>query len=448
MLRWPRSTIARFAILSFLVLALSNIALLWYVFRATSRQIEADLVELVSAEQEAITDVFDREGPKGTIALIEEELRAPAQQVLLLVGPDGRVLAGNAQGWPPTLAAPSAWRHIDLYRAGAERPERFGVVATNLRGYRLLVGHSLDEQQHLARTLMNSLIGALGLALVLGLGGAWALAHFIGARVRVIADVAGAVARGNLSQRIEPSGAGDAFDALADALNAMLARIEALVDELRMVTDGLAHDLRSPLMRLRARIDRARAAPCLDAATFEAIDAEVDRMLAPLETALEISRAEAGIGRDRFTTVDVAALMRDLGEMYAPLAEEHGMTVRVSAPPQAIILGLRDLLAQALANAIDNALKHATGSPELRLSVVEVDERIRLMVEDHGPGIPANRRAFALQRFARLDAARSTEGAGLGLTLAAAITRMHGGQLILSDNRPGLSVIFDLPCPR
>ncbi len=251
---------------------------------------------------------------------------------------------------------------------------------------------------------------------------------------------------GDLSVRVpHDEDSNDAFSELAAAINLMLVRIEALVAELRVVTDSLAHDLRSPLTRLRATIDRAMRETDDEVAlsALERVGAEAETLLAMLATALQISRAEAGIGRDRFVPTDLGRMIEDLAEVYGPLAEERGFTLSTEGEAHGVVH--RELVGQALANLVDNAMKYGRPGGIIRLSVHPTQGQVTLAVDDDGSGIPEAQRAEALRRFGRLDPARQPGGAGLGLALAAAVARLHGGTILLRDNAPGLSVRLELP---
>lgn len=446
--RWPLSTTGRIGLIVFLTLAGGFAIILGFIARVTQNQLDADARALINAERMAIVQVYVRDGMDGARAVIAGEMRIPGPLAMLLVDGDGQAQIGNIPDWPQGLPTDARFHHIDLLRTGHRRAETFVVSATALRGgNRLLVGRSVEEQQRLTATLTTSLVTSIGLSLVLSLVISYLLARIIAGRVQSIADVAGAVGAGDLSRRVEvpANGSRDAFDALGLALNSMLARIEALLDELRSVTDGLAHDLRSPLTRMKARIDRLMRAGGPATADVALIGNEADALLAMLETSLEISRVEAGIGRDGFTRIDLAALVTDMVEMYEPLAEDTGVRLTALAATPVPVLAHRELLGRALSNLIDNALRYGAAGGVIEVEVATTADGARLAVGDRGPGIATAAREEALKRFGRLNSARPAGGAGLGLSLAAAIARLHGGRLTLAANQPGLRVVIDIP---
>ncbi|NJC07066.1 sensor histidine kinase [Polymorphobacter fuscus] len=447
--RW-RTTTARITLIVFAALIATSALLLGFIGRVTQDQLYADVRAAVAADAALLVENIRRDGPRRAARDITEDLRLPGPTAVLLLAPDGHRLAGNVTEWPAGLPVGRRFASAELHRADHGRAESFGVSTPTLDGgYRLLVGRSLETEQRLTDTLKSSLFAAIFLALVLAALTSLILARIISARVQNIADVAAAVAAGDLSRRVDepPAPGGDAFDSMARALNAMLARIEILLGEIRMVTDGLAHDLRSPLTRMKARIDRlARTADAGEPADdILAIGAEADALLTMLENALEISRVEAGIGREAFVPFDVAALARDLADMYEPLAEETGVCLTAAADLPLPVMAHRNLLSRALANLIDNALRYGAGGGIITVTAERTAAGARLSVADRGPGIASANHGIALRRFGRIDAARRAGGAGLGLSLAAAIARLHGGTLTLADNAPGLRVDIDLP---
>lgn len=450
---WPRfgfgpgwrTTTAQIAVIVFAALLLTSALLLTFIGRLTQEQLYSDARTSVTRERDALVADIAREGLQASAQVIAAESNLPGT-IILLTAPDGTIVGGNLAAWPDGLGASRRFANITVTRPNGSEP--FGVSTTTLAdGHRLLLGRSLASEARLTQSLRTSLITAIGLALVLALITSFILARLISARVQNIADVAAAVAAGDFGRRVnEPTtGGGDAFDAMARALNAMLGRIEALIGEIRVVTDGLAHDLRSPLTRLKARIDRLARGEGDVSEDVAAIGNEADALLAMLEASLELSRIEAGIGRDAFIMLDVAALVRDLAEMYEPLAEDNGVALRINAAGPLAVSGHRNLLSRALANLIDNALRYGNAGGIIEVSATATSNGTAISVSDRGPGIASANHGEALRRFGRVDAARRAGGVGLGLSLAAAIARLHGGTLSLADNRPGLRVTIDLP---
>ena len=448
-LRWQTITV-RITISVFLAMMLSSVLLIAFIERVTDNQLRTEIRLSLDVLHREIAEDLRVHGAATTARHIESDLHLPGPYAVLLQAPGGGRVAGNLSAWPAAVMGPPRRPGtMTLHPSGDRQPGQFAVSLHRLDGgYRLLVGRSLATEQRLTATLRTSLIGAFALALALSALTAIIVTREIARRVQTIADVATAVATGDRSRRVDvqpAEGTGDAFDAMARAINAMLTRTEALIDEIRMVTDGLAHDLRSPLMRLKVRIDRLARAGFGHDDDLAGIGAEADALLVMLENCLEISRVEAGIGRDAFALFDAAALTRDLAEMYAPLAEENSITLSVVAPAPLPVMAHRNLISRALANLIDNALRYGAGGARIDINAQDVPAGITISVADRGPGIAASDHGEALRRFGRIDAARATGGVGLGLPLAAAIARLHGGTLALSDNRPGLCVTITLP---
>ena len=434
--------------LVFFAMIVSSATIIGSIWRVTQSQLDSTASAYLVVERDRIIEMFGREGPGGARAVIDAELRISGPLAIMLADRDGALVAGNISVWPVGLPTDDSLRRHDLVREGSQQPETFATVGSILPGnYRLLIGYSLGEGERLTTTLATSLVTAIGIAFVLAVAISFLLTRMITERVQSIADVASAVTAGDLGRRVDvaEAGSGDAFDTLGGALNAMLGRIEALLDELRSVTDGLAHDLRSPLTRLKARIDRVARSGEAGNAEITGIGAEADQLLAMLDNSLEISRAEAGIGRDNFVQMDLAALVNDMVEMYEPLAEDSGIRLTALAPLPVNIVGHREFLGRVLSNLIDNALRYAGSGGIIEVTAEPTLEGARLTVADRGPGIARPNREQALRRFGRLDVARSASGAGLGLSLAAAIARLHGGTLVLLSNNPGLKVTIDLP---
>jgi len=296
---------------------------------------------------------------------------------------------------------------------------------------------------------------SIALVIVLGLTGGFFVSRRVLNRVDAMTDTAQTIMAGDLAGRLPVAGTGDELDRLAVHLNAMLERIEALMGGLKEVSDNIAHDLKTPLTRLRNRCEQALRGSKGDSdyrAALETTIAESDELIRTFDALLMIARAESGQARDNMAEFDAAEIARDVGELYEPLAEEKGLALRVEAPVAAPMRGNRELVSQALANLVDNAIKYARPDPTVNGAPVEIvvgagneDERITLTVADRGPGIPEADRGRVVERFVRLEQSRSEPGSGLGLSLASAVARLHGGELRLEDNHPGLRSTIALP---
>ncbi len=448
--RWlalQRSTIARFIALLFLSqLALTG-GVLYFVLQSSEATLQAEQRDLVRGLQDDLLAGYRQGGQRQLIELIGARLQAVETEVpvILLVRGDGTVLAGNLGAWPTVIPKSTIWKAVNLYRTSSQRPEPMGLIATSLPGGEsLLTGHVIDGSVRLKNLNRDAMIGALLLSIPLALLLAVLLGRMINARVAGFATTAEAVGGGDLSHRVSLDGSGDSFDALGHGVNAMLDRIETLVGELRIITDGLAHDLRSPITRLKSTLERA----VIDThdpqalAALQKVSAEADALLAMLTTALQISRAEAGIGRERFVETDVVAMLADLVELYGPVAEEQGMALSCNVSRELTVSLHRELIGQALGNLIENAIKYAQGGSSIALAAAPTEAGVILSVADDGPGIAEARRIDALKKFGRLDPARTISGSGLGLSLVEAVARLHGGHVVLQDNAPGLKVLL------
>jgi signal transduction histidine kinase len=291
--------------------------------------------------------------------------------------------------------------------------------------------------------------------IVLGLVGGFFVSRRVLSRIDAMTGTAQTIMAGDLSGRLPVAGTGDELDRLADNVNAMLERIEALMRGLKEVSDNIAHDLKTPLTRLRNRCEQALRSATGEAsyrAALESTIAESDDLIRTFDALLMIARAESGQARDNMTEFDASEIARDVGELYEPVADEKGIALKIDAPAAAPVRGNRELVSQALANLIDNAIKYAGPSGKVNGAPAEIvvragndGERIALSVADHGPGIPDADRGRVVERFVRLEQSRSEPGSGLGLSLASAVARLHGGELKLEDNHPGLRTTIALP---
>lgn len=436
--------------MSILLALLSNLALIGFIHFRTHDDALGTLRQRVTEQADVLAFVHASGGRKALTDAIRHGLADDPALILALMDSRGRILTGNL------AAPPRADPRIGGYQSGllsVGRPPRLKEAGFVVRSFPndswLVSGRTFDERLTLQRTLQRSLIVALLLSLLLGVACGVLIARYVGMRVEAIVRAVDDIGDGDLSRRAPVAGGKDAFDRLSVRINRMLDRIAGLMDELRLVTDGLAHDLRSPVGRLRSRIERALAVD--DEAQRDVLLAgvidEADALTRMLTTVMEITRSEAMTGRKRFAPIDPAALVGELAEMYEPLAEEAGVRLRVAIDgPPAAFMGHRQLLAQAMSNLVDNALKHGAAGGQVTLSAGSAGPgMVRLGVADRGPGIAPADHAEALRRFGRLDSSRSTPGAGLGLALASAVAHLHGGRLALADAGPGLAATILLP---
>ena len=451
-MRWGNSTIVRLTLM--LVLAqVAALALgLTVIHRFTSATILSDARTAAEVARDDLIDDYRQLGLPGLIEAIDYRLKARDDRnfIVLLKAPDGKRLAGNLREWPATVADTAHWRQRSLTREGATAAEPMGVVTARLPGgYALLTGETLEAQRQLAEASETAFFYALAVGLLIAALMAALVAWILARRIDVFSRAANAFVGGKLDTRVERDETGDAFDRLALSINAMFGRIAGLVRELRMVTDSMAHDLRSPVSRMKARLEQAlgRTKDAEAQAAIAGAIEEADSLHRLLDTALEISRAEAGIGRDQFTRFALRPMLDDMAEVYGPLAEDRGFAMVVDAPAQLDIFAHRELLVRALSNLVDNALKYAAGGSTIRIGAHPMDgNTIDLTVGDDGPGLTSEQMAEAAQRFVRLDPARGGTGAGLGLSLVETIAHLHGGTMRLESHSPhGLLVRLALP---
>jgi signal transduction histidine kinase len=443
-------TTLRIALLAGLLALLSNLAVIGFIYVSTHDEAVASLRRQVTEQSRVLTDVYRTGGKTALNQAIDDTLSyADPQTAVALVAADGRELRGNLAAAPAPQSMQEGYRHAIIRLRGQPSPHQAQLVISRLSGGEWLVsGRLVGEGLAFRVTLERSLLLSLVIAGLLGLFCGIVLAHYVSRRIGNIAAVANRISARDLSQRVPLSGAGDSFDRLGMQINAMLDRISALMGELRLLTDSLAHDLRSPASRLRTAAHAAAESsdPAEQEELLTSVVRNADALIRILSTALEISRSEALTGRNQFAWFDVGELASELTEMYDPLADERGASLRFDPPDRPVpLFGHRQLLAQALSNLLENAIRYGSTGGEIDVRVHPGDKQIRVDVADRGPGIPLDRREEALRRFGRLDSSRSEEGAGLGLALAQSIAHLHDGQLLLDDNQPGLLTTLSLP---
>jgi signal transduction histidine kinase len=436
----------RIAIVYSLVFACGAVLLLGVVDFAVSRVVDGSTDNLIEAEVQGLREQVQVLSRSDFIDLIEQ--RSQDQDVrgavYLMVDPQLRPVAGNVPAWPKTDTDDGKWIQFkvsvpfgDETREHEMRARRFKLPG----GYNMLVGHDVQERQDVKNLMMRGLIAAVVLTLLLGLGGGFWMGRRILAQAGAISAVAIQIMRGDLSQRLPVRDADDEINTLAREINSMLDKIEQLTLGMRTVLDSAAHDLRTPLNRLQASAEGAMSQlepGSAERRVLERVSGEVDHMRSTLDALLRIALAETGtVARE---PVDLSELVASMVELYAPVSEERGITLESAVASGAQVLGSRQLLAQALANLLDNAIKFTPDGGRIRVLLKASGGAPEVVVEDDGPGIPADKRELVLGRRVRLDQARKVPGSGLGLSLVAAVTKLHGARLILDDASPGLRV--------
>ena len=416
--------------------------------------LDGQIGQTIQAETNGLSEQYDTGGIRQLIAAVERRTEQPGSSLYLVTNYAGEPLAGNVAALPPGVIDHPGLIEITYERHSERRASHLALAQVLLlpSGFRLLVGRDLEERENLRDVMIHALFTSLFWVMLVGLVGGLVMSLRILRRVDAMNASARTIMDGDMSRRLPLAGTGDELDRLAANLNAMIARIAGLMVGMREVSDNIAHDLRTPLTRLRNGAEEAlRTSGDADRqrAALEKVIGEADGLIAIFNALLMIARAEAGAGRDALVEGDAGAVVSDVVELYEPSAEEDGVGFIAAIEPGLDVLLNRELLGQAVANLIDNALKYGVaeggGASEVAVSARRVGERIVIAVSDRGRGISADDRTRVLDRFVRLEGSRSRPGSGLGLSLAAAIARLHGGELRLADNAPGLRVEIDLP---
>ncbi len=436
-----RSAPARYAIAFSALSTLVMGSLLLVVYWSMVSLLERHLEQTIEQQFQILRDDIEQHGREAMIAFVAQQADQQRYEPIYFLVQDasGTRLAGDLpvaqafEGWRD-IPAPARLGTSTLLRARAEHldDDTFVMVAYDTK--------DLAESREL---ILRSFGIALAATVLLTLSGGLIISAALLRRVDDISTTAGAIMRGDLSQRIPVAGSGDEIDRLAAGLNRMLARIEELMVNLQHTTSDIAHDLRTPLGRLRQRLEgsriRARSAAEYETAIDAAID-DADTILKTFEAMLRIAQIEAGARRARFDDIDLSAVADNVVEAFTAVAEDEGRRIEAHIAPGVPVHGDRELLTQLLANLIENALGHTPRGTTVDVSLTSEHSGICLAVRDDGPGIPPAEREHVLQRFYRLDASRSTPGSGLGLSLVAAIARLHEADVVLADNHPGLAV--------
>ena len=455
-----RTTTFRLSLTYLALFSAAAIVAIVYIYWNTTVLLSRQLNQTIDAELKGLAEQYRAGGLDQLVRTVAERSATPGNSLYLVADSEGRRLAGNLSAVTPDL-----WNSLGpvefVYRrpaaGGVENRLAFANVFRLPSGNRLIVGRDIEDRRELARMVRSAMLWGLGVMAVFGIGGGYWVSRKLLARIDALSDTSRTIMEGDLTGRLPVNGSGDELDRLAQSLNLMLARIEQLMAGLREVSDNIAHDLKTPLNRLRNRVEAALREPYGEPVYREALERtieEADGLIKTFNALLSIARIEAGAGGENRESLDVSALLRDVAELYEPVAEERGLVLKADAQAPIFIRGDRQLLGQAIANLIDNAIKYGTSAaaengpgaqPEVEVSAEAKGSMAEIVVTDRGPGVPASDRERVLDRFVRLEASRSEPGSGLGLSLVAAVVRLHGGTLRLEDNEPGLRVILALP---
>lgn len=452
-----RTTAFRLTLAYLLLFAFFAAALLGYFAWNTNRLINDQITTTVNAEMSELGELYQRRGLRGIVFAIETRALRPGANLYLITTPAGQSVAGNVSSLAPGVMASTGWSETPYRRLDdpdSSNHRALVKVEQLSSGFRLLIGHDLEERRRLFDIVGDAAKWSVLIVFVLGLGGGIFVSRRVLRKIDAITGTTQRIMAGDLTGRLPVGRSGDELDRLAENLNTMLERIEALMTGLKEVSDNIAHDLKTPLTRLRNRAEEALARSGNETeyrAALESTIEESDGLIRTFNALLMIARAESGQARGNMTVFDAAEVAAGIHELYEPLAEDADLVLKVETS-LAPLHGNRELISQALANLVENAIKYgkpatpdATATPEILIQARREGDQVLLSVADRGPGIPEADRKHAVERFVRLEASRTLPGSGLGLSLASAVATLHGGEMRLGDNNPGLRVTLVLP---
>lgn len=453
--KWPSvvgSTTFRLTLIYFGLFGVSAVVLVGFLYWSTAGFMARQTDEAIEAEIRGLAEQYSQFGTIGLVRALNRrtsEARA-SRGLYLLTDANLRPLAGNLSAWPREEPQPDGWITFKLEYADQRGAVDFGRarIFELTGGLRLLVGRDIRERLEIDARFRESIGWGIALALVLSIAGGVLISRPMLRRIDAINQTSREIMAGALDRRIPARGTDDEFDRLAANLNEMLDRIAQLVASVREVSDNIAHDLRSPLARLRSRLELTLADQGDEEAYRRAIVRtieEADALLKTFNSLLRIARLEAGVETGQIGDFAIDGLIEDVVELYAPLAEERAVVLAAETGQAERIRADRDLLFQAVANLLDNAIKFSPERGTVAIAARGLDGRVAITVSDGGPGIPDALKDRVVERFYRVEASRNAPGAGLGLSLVAAVVERHGGTLELEDNDPGLRVVLNLP---
>ncbi len=441
-----QTTTFRLTVLACFAFIVLGGAVLGFLYLRMLSLIDAQIDGALQRECSGMTAAYEKGGYERLRQTIADRASPSpdALRIYLLVGP-GEVITGNLAHWPASAPKPGAAADVEVPNAAKSARVR---TLNFPGGVRLLMGRTLSERNLFQEIVAESLFSVLAADLLLGAAAGTLLALYARRRLGQINATAHEVLEGNLSERIEVGEGGDEYDQIAQNINAMLDRIQRLIATVRGVTENIAHDLRTPLNRLRGRLEVALMSPRSEEeyrAVLRRAIAETETIVETFNGILKIARIKAGALALPRAPVDLAEVVEELVDLYQVFAEESDVTVESKLQAGAVVLGDAHLISQAVANLLDNAIKYSPKGGKVVIEAAQSAGRVSLTIADDGPGIPVDKRTAILDRFARLDSAAGKQGFGLGLSFVAAVAEWHGARLELSDNKPGLRATLEFP---
>ncbi len=439
----------RLAAIYLVVFAISTGAVLGYVYWNTVVLLQDQTDDTIGAEVQGLAEQYRQRGLTGLLDIIKERSTENTGSIYLFTNFVGRRLAGNLDGLPVGAVGKEGWIEFPYGVRTKNGRDQHIARAYHLKlagGFKLVVGRDVEERRELARLIRTALFWALGLAVVFGVGGSFLLSRNFLARIDSISATSRTIMAGDLTERMPVTGTNDELDRLAVGLNEMLDQIERLMMGMKEISSNVAHDLRTPLTRMRTRVEAALRSGDKDdqASALHSILQETDQLLATFNALLSIAKAEAGQARAGFEEVNLGELVEEMAEFYEPIIEDEGGVLELKVSQGVVIAGDRQLLAQLMTNLIDNTLKYGrdpkTNVPMVTLQADMIDDKPTLIVADKGVGIADEDKDRVTERFVRLEESRSAPGNGLGLSLVKGVVKLHRGSMTLADNKPGLKV--------
>jgi signal transduction histidine kinase len=444
--------LALIAIGTFGMIAAANFS---YVYLSTASYVRSRSDRAIMADYSSLQAAYARSGRDGLVALIAQRIadKSFAGNVYLLADPSLAPLAGNLTAWPSTVTALSGWtefRAPEPLPGAADQPLLRAMLATLANGDRLLVGRDIGDLDSFTDQMKGAVISGVALIFLLAAVASILVTRRTVGRIEAINATSRAIMQSGLDQRIPLRGTHDEWDRVAENLNLMLDRIETLMREVKQVSDNVAHDLRTPLTRMRGRLEKAYHGS-RDGADDQALIgdtiADLDAVLRIFSSLTRIAQIETRERKGAFRTVNLVEIAGEVVELYDAAAEPDGTRLSIAGDPEVLVTGDRDLIFDAIANLVDNAIKHGRAGGQIVVANETIDGKPVVSIADDGPGIPVDQHEHVFKRFYRLEQSRYTPGNGLGLSLVAAVARLHGARIEMLDNSPGLKFVLWFSAP-